>query len=65
MAKLIGEVLIKLELTEVIHGGQQLVIIDLVSFLFENGQNDIAKQFCNKMARNQQFFLRDTYMKYN
>lgn len=64
VAKLIGEVLIKLELTDVIHGGQQLVIIDLVSFLFENGQNDIAKQFCNKVAINQQVFLNETYLKY-
>lgn len=64
VAKLIGEVLIKLELKDVIHRGQQLIIIDLVSFLFENGQNDIAKQFCNKMAIDQQFFLNETYLKY-
>lgn len=37
-------------------------IRDLVSFLFNNGQKQIAANFCNKMAAvNQQFFLRDIY----
>lgn len=39
-------------------------IIDLVVFLYENGQKQIADEFCNKMARQGHEFLIEIHNKY-
>lgn len=61
-AKAIAEILSSLNFRDYMAGYDQEFIKDLVSFLFANGQNDIAARFCNTMAAvHQQFFLRDIY----
>ncbi len=61
-AKAIGEILSSLNFKDFMVDYDKGYIKDLVSFLFTHGQNQIAADFCNKMAAvNQQFFLREIY----
>lgn len=61
-AKAIAKILSSLNFRDYMAGYDQEFIKDLVSFLFANGQNEIAVKFCNTMAAvHQQFFLRDIY----
>lgn len=60
-AKAIGQILSSLQFNEYIANFDPKNIIELVSFLFEHGQNQVAIEFCNYMGVNQQFFLRETY----
>ena len=61
-AKAIGEILLTLNFRDYMAGYDQDYIKDLVSFLFTNGQNQVAAEFCNTMAAvHQQFFLREIY----
>lgn len=40
-------------------------IVDLVTFLYENGQSDKANDFCNRLAKNGNDFLTDVYKRFN
>lgn len=61
-AKAIGEILSSLNFRDYMSRNDQDFIRDLVSFLFANGQKQIAAEFCNTMAAvHQQFFLREIY----
>lgn len=61
-AKLIAEIINAMSFKNYIDNINQKHITDLVLFLFEHNQTQIASEFCNKMAsEHQQFFLRDIY----
>lgn len=61
-AKAIGEILLSLNFLDYIGDFDKDFIKDLVSFLFANGQKEIAIEFCNRIAAlHQQFFLREIY----
>lgn len=61
-AKAIAKILPSLNFEGYISSRNKEAIADLISFLFTNGQNEIAIEFCNKMAAvHQQFFLRETF----
>ncbi|QGW28415.1 hypothetical protein [Phnomibacter ginsenosidimutans] len=61
-AKAIGEILSSLNFRDYMAGYDQDFIKDLVSFLFANGQKQVAAEFCNTMAAvHQQFYLREIY----
>lgn len=61
-AKAIGEILSSLNFKDYMSSNDQDFIKDLVSFLFANGQKQVASDFCNTMAADhQQFFLREVY----
>ncbi len=61
-AKAIGEIISSLGFKEYISNFDQDYIKDLVAFLFAHGQNQVATEFCNKLASmHQQFFLREIY----
>jgi hypothetical protein len=62
VAKSIGEIISSLNFKDYMADFDKNFIKDLVSFLFLHGQNQVAKEFCNKMASDhQQFFLREIY----
>lgn len=61
-AKAIAEILSSLNFRDYMASYDQEFIKDLVSFLFANGQKQIAAEFCNTIAAvHQQFFLREIY----
>ncbi|MFY7733024.1 MAG: hypothetical protein ACOVSR_06035 [Bacteroidia bacterium] len=61
-AKAIAEILSSLNFRDYMASYDQEFIKDLVSFLFANGQKQIAAEFCNTMAAvHQHFFLREIY----
>lgn len=61
-AKAIAKILSSLNFRDYMASYDQEFIKDLVSFLFANGQKQIAAEFCNTMAAvHQQFFLREIY----
>lgn len=61
-AKAIAKILSSLNFRDYMASYDQEFIKDLVSFLFANGQKQIAAEFCNTMAAMyQQFFLREIY----
>ena len=61
-AKAIGEILLSLNFKDYITENDRDFIKELVSFLFANGQKEIASGFCNKMSsENQHYFLREIY----
>jgi len=64
VAKSIGEIISILNFKDYFGGYDQDFLKELVSFLFQHGQEKVAIAFCNKMASvHQQFFLRDIYEK--
>lgn len=61
-AKAIGEIISSLNFKDYISDFDKEFIKDLVSFLFAHGQNQVAAEFCNKLASvHQQFFLREIH----
>jgi len=61
-AKAIGEIISSLNFKDYMADFDKEFIKDLVSFLFAHGQNQVAAEFCNKLASgHQQFFLREIY----
>ena len=61
-AKSIGEIIASLSFKDYMACLDQDFIKVLVSFLFAHGQNQIAAEFCNKLASvHQQLFLREIY----
>lgn len=61
-AKAIGEIISSLNFKDYMADPDKDFIRDLVLFLFAHGQNQVAAEFCNKMASvYQQFFLRDIF----
>ena len=61
-AKAIGEIISSLNFKEYMGDSDKDFIKDLVSFLFAHGQNEVAAEFCNKLASiHQQFYLREIY----
>ncbi len=61
-AKAIGKIISSLNFKDYLGDFDKELIKDLVSFLFNHGQKEVAAEFCNKMAAvYQQFFLRDIY----
>lgn len=61
----LGKILSGLNLREYLDGLNKNIIRELVKFLFDYGQGDLAGEFCNKMAVvHQEFFLRDLYNTY-
>ncbi|MCK0114369.1 hypothetical protein [Gelidibacter sp. F63206] len=61
-AESIGKIISSLNFKDYMRDSDKDSIKDLVSFLFAYGQNEIASEFCNKMAsEHQQFFLREIY----
>lgn len=61
-AKAIGEIISSLNFKDYMANFYKEFIKDLVSFLFAHGQNQVAAEFCNKLASvHQQFFLREIY----
>ncbi|MFM2224171.1 MAG: hypothetical protein RJA07_373 [Bacteroidota bacterium] len=65
VAKSIGEIISSLNFRDYMADFDKDFLKDLVSFLFVHGQNQVAAEFCNKIAAvHQQFFLREIYEKY-
>lgn len=64
-AKFIPEILQVMNFINYISDEDASKITELVVFLFNNGQNEIAEKFCNSMAVNQHLFLRPIYMQYS
>ncbi|HAO05770.1 MAG TPA: hypothetical protein DCQ50_02045 [Chryseobacterium sp.] len=63
-AKHIGVILNSIQFTPYFPLIDNKPIIDLVVFLYENGQKQIADEFCNKMARQGYEFLIEIHNKY-
>lgn len=62
VAKSIGEIISSLNFKDYMADIDKDFLKNLVSFLFEHGQNKVAADFCNKLASfHQQFFLREIY----
>ena len=65
-AKAVGEIISALSFKDYISGFDAEYIKELVKFLFVHGQQQVAYEFCNKMAAvHQQFFLREIYEQYS
>jgi len=61
-AKAVGEIILALNFKDYMADFDEEFIKDLVSFLFARGQNQVAAEFCNKLASvHQKFFLREIY----
>jgi hypothetical protein len=62
VAKAIGEIISSLNFKDYMADFDKDFLKDLVSFLFAHGQNQVAADFCNKLASvHQQFFLREIF----
>lgn len=62
VAKALGEIISNPNFKYYFGDSDKEHIKDLVSFLFVHGQNQVASEFCNKIASvYQQFFLREIY----
>lgn len=64
VSALIARILSEIDFNYFISDDDQQIIIELVSFLFENGQHQVASSICNTFAANQLFFLREVYESY-
>lgn len=60
-AKNIGIILNSIEFTSYFSTTDNELIVDLVTFLYQNGQKTAANEFCNKMAKQGHEFLRDIF----
>ena len=47
------------------HTNSKRFLLDIVTFLYENGQKTAADDFCNKMTKQGHEFLIDLYNRYN
>jgi hypothetical protein len=63
-AKHVGEILNSIQFAPYFSSVDNKHIIDLVVFLYENGQKQIADEFCNKMAKQGHEFLIEIHNKY-
>jgi hypothetical protein len=64
-AKYVGVILNSIQFDTYFSSIENKHIIDLVVFLYENGQKKIADEFCNKMTKQGHEFLKEIYNKYN
>ncbi|MHA1737429.1 MAG: PIN domain-containing protein [Candidatus Heimdallarchaeota archaeon] len=64
-AKYVGVILNSIQFAPYFSTIDNKHIIDLIVFLYENGQMQIADEFCNKMAKQGHEFLKEIYNKYN
>ena len=62
-AKNIGIILNSIQFTPYFSSTDNKLIVDLVTFLYQNGQKPAANEFCNKMAKQGHEFLKDIYNK--
>jgi len=60
-AKNIGQILISIHFSPYFSSTDIKLIVDLVTFLYRNGQKPVAKEFCNKIYRDGHEFLVDLY----
>jgi len=63
-AKFIGQILNSIPLRDYFSTTDNKHIIDLVTFLYENGQKNIADEFCNKLTKQGHEFLISLHNKY-
>ncbi|MDP3929210.1 MAG: hypothetical protein Q8R57_09320 [Bacteroidota bacterium] len=61
MAKYIAIILNNIQFSNYFSSNDKDLIIDLVSFLYKNNQKSIANEFCNKMMKLGNDFLRDIF----
>jgi hypothetical protein len=64
-AKHIGVILNSIQFPQYLSSVDIKHIIDLIEFLYENGQKQCTNEFCNKMAKNGHEFLISIHNKYN
>lgn len=64
-AKYIAQILISIPFTPYDINYDAISITSLVCFMYENGQEAIADEFCNKVTKQGNDFLIETYKKYN
>lgn len=62
-AKNIGIILNSIQFAPYFSSSDNKLIVDLVTFLYQNGQKSAANEFCNKMAKQGHEFLKDIYNK--
>ena len=65
VAAFLAEILLAMDFLEYLAGMEQKPILDLVDFLYENGQKEKTNQFCNKISQQGHDFLKDIYKKNN
>jgi hypothetical protein len=63
-AKYVGVILNKIEFSLYVSGDEQKQLIDLVVYLYQNGQTEIAVEFCNRLTKQGHEFLIQTHNKY-
>lgn len=64
-AQSIGMILNSIDFREYFQSTDDQQIIDLVTFLYENGQKDAADMFSNRLSKQGHGFLIELYRKYN
>lgn len=64
-AEYIGKIVSSISFNDYLSDFDSKHIIELVTFLYQNGQKEIANIFCNKLSRQGNEFLKPVYNNYN
>lgn len=62
--RFIASILEKFEAPQYLHDEHQKLLKDLIIYLFENGESDVASYLCNKLTIQGYDFLREVFYKY-